>query len=91
MTTVGRCIAFIILFASILIPDSRLPIPDSRFPIPNSRFPIPDSRFPIPNSRFPIPDSQQLPRSLIPKHQELRPIELYLVLDSQKAHYDETG
>ncbi|NEO51079.1 MAG: hypothetical protein F6K55_46185 [Moorea sp. SIO4A3] len=36
MTTVGRCIAFIILFASILIPDSRFPIPDSRFPIPDS-------------------------------------------------------
>ncbi|WP_424103620.1 hypothetical protein [Moorena producens] len=84
MTTVGRSIAFMILFASILLPNSRFPIPDSRLPIPDSRLPIPDSP-------LPIPDSPQLPRSLIPKHQEIRPMELYLVLDSQKTHYDETS
>ncbi|NEO01201.1 MAG: hypothetical protein F6K50_39060 [Moorea sp. SIO3I7] len=39
MTTLGRWIASIILFASILLPDSRFPIPDSRFPIPDARFP----------------------------------------------------
>ncbi|NEO16284.1 MULTISPECIES: hypothetical protein [unclassified Moorena] len=49
MTTLGGWIAFIILFASILLPDSG----------------------------FPIPDSPQLLRSVIPKHQEFRAIELY--------------
>ncbi|NEO41080.1 MAG: hypothetical protein F6J90_34075 [Moorea sp. SIOASIH] len=32
MTTLGRCIAFMILFALIVFPDSQFPIPDSRFP-----------------------------------------------------------
>ncbi|NET83364.1 MAG: hypothetical protein F6J94_16020 [Moorea sp. SIO1F2] len=39
MTTLGRWIASIILFASIVFPNSRFPIPDSRFPIPDARFP----------------------------------------------------